>query len=569
MHLFFDEPNEVFIFECRFAEKEIAKDAGFWWDKTRKVWYTSDIFNAIKLSHYADNATMEMLQDNWSGTNENYMLSMAESSSIEVPAPKGLEYFGYQKAGIEYLLKNEGVLLGDEMGLGKTIQVIGLINHLNDVLKDDFDSKYNRLEKVLIVCPAHLKLNWAKELKTWLCSNLTYGIADGSWFPKHHDIAVINYEILAKHELILQKTRWDLIVADEGHYLKNPNSQRSENFYALNAPRRIIVTGTPISNRPKELFPLISWLRPDRFPKFITFAIRYCGAVKGEGDRWNFNGDSNLDELNARLRATLMIRRLKNEVLKDLPDKIRQVIELPAPRAARSLLASELGAYDEREETLATLRAAIKEAKTANDTAAYDAAVRSFQSVTGQILSSIAKVRKEVALIKAPLVAEHVRTIVDTGQKVVVFAHHHDVIDLIYDSFPKEMVVKLDGRDSAVEKDRSVQRFQNSSDCMVFIGALTAAGTGITLTAASTVVFAELDWVPGNLSQCEDRCHRIGQKNSVLVQHIVLENSLDFRIANRIVEKQYVIDAAMNNKSVHLQQHSSAAVRPQQTSIGG
>jgi len=178
----------------------------------------------------------------------------------------------------------------------------------------------------------------------------------------------------------------------------------------------------------------------------------------------------------------------------------------------------------------------------------------------------MAQVRHDTAVAKVPQVIEFVTQQVADDTKVVIFAHHHDVIDALVDAFMGNGVAKLDGRDSATNKQEAIDRFQKDPDCRVFVGNIQAAGIGITLTAASHVIFAELDWVPGNVTQAEDRLHRIGQANSVLVQHLVLEGSIDANIAKTMVSKQAVIDRALDDKTaVVLAQEPTSPLPPATT----
>jgi SWI/SNF-related matrix-associated actin-dependent regulator 1 of chromatin subfamily A len=160
-------------------------------------------------------------------------------------------------------------------------------------------------------------------------------------------------------------------------------------------------------------------------------------------------------------------------------------------------------------------------------------------------IGEISVTRKRIALAKVKFAVEHIKELLNEQEKVVVFAHHHEVIDALEEEF-KEIAVRIDGRVSLDERQRAVDRFQTDVSCRVFIGGIQAAGVGLTLTAASTVVFVELDWVPGNISQAEDRCHRIGQKESVLVQHLILEGSLDERVVGVLIGKQEIIDKALD-----------------------
>ncbi len=234
-------------------------------------------------------------------------------------------------------------------------------------------------------------------------------------------------------------------------------------------------------------------------------------------------------------------------MLTELPDKVRQVIELPQNGNAKRIQ-DEWDKWAEYKEDIEQLRAAVEKAKEQNDKDSYKKAVRALNSELMVAFSDMARVRHETAVAKIPSVIAHLQDAVDSSNKVVTFAHHHDVVTAIKEHFAEEAVV-VDGRVSQKKRQERIDEFQSNEKCKLFIGSITAAGVGITLTAASHVVFAELDWVPGNVSQAEDRLHRIGQAESVLVQHLVFADSLDAYMANMIVDKQEVIDKALDEKA--------------------
>jgi len=466
---------------------------------------------------------------------------------VDIPAPEGLAYLPFQKAGIVYASNREVTIVGDEMGLGKTIQALGIVNADPTV------------KSVLVICPASLRMNWQREAERWLVRPMSIGIANHE-FPTT-DLVIINYDILRKHRETLRSRVWDLLVVDECHYLKNPKTIRTIEVLGkwhrdpqlalspIPAKRRLYLTGTPIVNRPIELWPILHSTGRPEWRNWKTYVERFCD---GEQTRWGWDvkGASNLGELQEILRSTIMVRRLKKDVLTDLPAKRRQVIELPA-NGALDVVRSENAAWRQREAVLEALQTAVELAKASEDQADYEAAVQALREGYMVAFTEMSALRHETARAKVPYVVEHVLEAVDSSGKVVLFGHHKDVLHAINDGLREGGIepVLLTGDMTAVERQESVDRFQTDDDVKVFIGTIGAAGVGITLTAASHVVFAELDWVPGNMSQAEDRCHRIGQSESVLVQHLVLEDSLDARIAKTIVEKQDVIDRALDKAS--------------------
>lgn len=498
-------------------------------------------------------------------------LSRATDADINVPAPEGLAYLGFQKAGIAFGHERNAVLFADEMGLGKTVQAIGLMN------------ADPTLKRVLVICPASLKLNWKRELERWLVRKRAIFVADSKAFaPLADGITVVNYDVLHKHELELRTTEWDLVVCDEAHYLKNKDARRTKMVFGeratakekaqgmadvpgLQARKRVLLTGTPICNKPAELFPLISYLDPVTWGNFFKFAVRYCGAHQN-GFGWDFSGAANLAELQDKLRSTIMVRRLKKDVLTELPAKRRQVVEFPADTPAlRAVTREEREAYEGVDE----LEARVELAAASEDAGAFEAAVAALKKGQQACFEGLSTLRLETARAKIPLCIEHIEEAVEESAKVVVFAHHKEVARALADRFGNA-AVRVVGDTPIAERQAAVDRFQKDPSCKVFIGSIMAAGVGLTLTAASHVIFCELDWVPGNVTQAEDRCHRIGQKESVLVQHLVLEGSLDATMARRIIAKQEVIDKALDAMAAPAQTNAGLPARrraPEQAAL--
>jgi SWI/SNF-related matrix-associated actin-dependent regulator 1 of chromatin subfamily A len=497
-------------------------------------------------------------------------LSRATDAAVAIPAPDGCEYLGYQKAGVAFAASRPATLIGDEMGLGKTIQLIGLMNATG-------------VRSALIICPASLKLNWSRELRKWLVDQtLTIGIAASGKPLPATDVVIVNYDILHAFEDELRARTWDVIGFDEAHYLKGGKKVRRAAF-ALGAPerdvpktiteihpitgakvkrkikvkmpavapipalRRVMLTGTPIANRPVELWPLISYLDPqtwDPAKGFFRFAMRYTNA-HNNGYGWDFSGAAHLDELQEKLRSTIMVRRLKKDVLTELPAKMRQIITIPADGAIKELRAEQRAAA-ESEKAILAARVAAELAKAAEDDTAYDVAVERLKMLTKTAFEEMSRLRHATALAKVPYTVEHLLNI--EGEKVVTFVHHKDCGAALREALEAagRKVVMLTGDMPMDARQASVDAFQNDPTVTDFVGTIMAAGVGLTLTASSHVVFHELDWVPGNVSQAEDRCHRIGQRDSVLVQHIVLDGSVDAKLANALVAKQAVIDQALD-----------------------
>jgi len=468
---------------------------------------------------------------------------------MKLSAPEGKEFYPFQREGIHFMLGRKGTLLSDQMGLGKSAQAVGVIN------------ADPAIRRVLVICPASLKLNWRNEMQDWLTRSFAIFVSpvtvSGSAVPVYSDvIEIINYDVLHKWEvgsLVPPNGGIDLLILDEGHYIKNPQSRRAKEVrrIAKLAKRVVVITGTPIMNRPVELWPILQIVDPETWDppgfvkgkrvgagegaSFFRFAKTYCDAHQesyktrqGERSHWVFSGASNLDRLQERLKSGCMIRRLKKDVLQDLPDKLRQIIVFEPPAVQRG----------KREVDDGDLFPDLSEAT-------YERIVRQLRADKA-LMSEISKRRREQGIGKIPAVAEHIANLLDEVEKVVLFAHHHEVVDGLYEILKSFGCVVLDGRCNEKQRAAAVATFQEDPNCRIFLGSIGAASVGLTLTAASNVVFAELDWVPANMTQAEDRCHRIGQKNAVLVQHLVLDGSLDARMAKVVVKKQKIVNQALD-----------------------
>lgn len=497
----------------------------------------------------------------WSGhktSEEIARASCATSATVELPSPDGKEYLPFQRAGIvfavEQLRRRGGVLIADEMGLGKTIQAVGVLNAMPE------------LKRVLVVCPASLKLNWVRELERWLVKPRSIVMADASTaIPGGEVVVVTNYETIVRrlgsgdavgenavahgkrrfHRDALNTTPWDIVIGDELQKIKNRQAQRSAAFVSIPTRYRLGLTGTPALNRPAELFNLLHWIAPSDFPSFYPFARRYCNAQR---TRWGLDcrGASNLDELRNLLRGGgFMVRRLKHDVLRELPPKRRQIVELPAS-GFEDELEQERETW-ERHEALVLQYQALSVVLRASSPDRYEAEVERLRCSVLHAFRELAHARHKLALRKAPMVAEAVVAAAEANQTPVVFAHHKDVIEQLASAVREAgfRPAVVDGDTPMEKRQAAVDMFQKGmADC--FVGSIGAAGVGITLTRSALVMFAELDWVPANVTQAEDRCHRIGQHHPVLVQHYVVDGSLDAKIAKMLVQKQAVLTAMLD-----------------------
>lgn len=576
---------------------EKLREKGFVRDRINRRYQTSDWKKAAPFLEYVVsdedyNYLYDLIEERDKALEASY--SMHSDIAIRVPDiwnHKGekLDYLPYQKAGILYAADRRDTLIADPPGLGKTIQAIGLINHLD-------------LQSGLIICPATLKLNWLREITKWIADkNLTVGVAYGSEIPDT-DFVIINYDIINKNRDALWAEHRDILICDEAQYLSNGDSKRTQAVFGtyrfdynskkwtrshqrvyckhakkvikmpcLRAEYRLMLTGTPIMKQPNDMWTIIRDFDPNGLGKdWENFAFQYCDAeVTAFG--MNATGGSNLGELNEYLRKTFMIRRLKKNVLKDLPPKTREVIVFPAEGMKRIIKTER----DKFTQALAMLDAA-------NLGEAYQPKIALEEMDPSLVLDTMTKflpqgfdspeieeldggeiqpgfaayssARHELALSKVPMCVEHVKRLVDSGEKVIVFAIHKDVIAELHKAFPT--AARIIGGLGAKKVEAAKLRFQGDPDqgiapdpdCNIILCNLKAGGVGHTLTEATVVCFIEMWSVPGDMEQAEDRGHRIGLLHNLLVQYLVVDGTIDAFTIQDLIERIAMIEEAVDGK---------------------
>ena len=424
----------------------------------------------------------------------------------------------HQKIAIEKLLANNKFILADDMGLGKTTSTV-------------IASLESDVKKVLIVCPASLKINWKREIELYSDENVL--IVEGKKWGSTFKYYIINYDILKNfhttentedsdaYKIILNEG-FDLAIVDEAHYISNSQAQRTKllNDILAKIPKVWLLTGTPMTSRPINYFNLLKIVNSPLTLNWKSYVLRYCKGYQfrvGGRKIWNTSGASNLDELREQTKA-VVLRRMKTDIL-DLPEKIISPIWL---ELKNSFYDDELSEF---------LRISKENRK------------KESLTVT---LNRLMKLRQLIAIEKVDHTCELIDKVLEQGRKVIVFTNFTMSLDMIYEKYGKKAVV-LDGRMSKDRRQQSVDRFQNEDKVKVFIGNIKAAGVGITLTAADTVIFNDLSFVPAYHSQAEDRAYRYGQKNSVLVYYPVFENTIEMTIYNILQKKKDIIDQVMGD----------------------
>jgi SWI/SNF-related matrix-associated actin-dependent regulator 1 of chromatin subfamily A len=445
--------------------------------------------------------------------------SVSEYKKLNIPGLQK-ELFPFQHQGVAFLESKRGrALIADEMGLGKTVQALAYLQ------------LHPEQRPVLIIVPASLKLNWKREAETWMSAPNVEILSGSTPYSISGQIVIINYDIFHYWVDKLRKYPFTTMILDEVHYIKNSQAGRTKAVKKMgkSIAHIMALSGTPIVNRPIEAFNALQLINPTIIPDFWKYTQRYCGA-KHNGFGWDFSGATNTQELHEILTGSVMIRRLKKDVLKELPDKIYTYIPIP--------LTNET-VYRAAESDF------IKYLKSTKGQEAADRASLAVSFTKGEALRQLAGEGKLEAAIN------WIEDFLEEDGKLVVFAIHRFVIDALMNKFYNK-AVKVDGSVSLTERQRAVDRFQTDPDCRLFVGNVKAAGVGLTLTAASSVAFLELPWTPGDLSQAQDRCHRIGQKSAVNIYYLLVPDSVEERIALILDIKQEILSSVLDGRPAEM-----------------
>lgn len=488
------------------------------------IWFSKEPYAALSFFKEASDDTRLHLKDLY----DDYLMSQKDSSESKHPAPIGLSYLPYQKAGIDYALKRRNCLIGDEMGLGKTVQAIGVNNAAGE-------------KKVLVVCPASIRLNWQREIVKWsIIPNVTtYPILKSSdGVNPYANYTIISYD-LCRNESIhdaLMDIDWDCIIFDEAHFLKTEDAKRTramfgggrgpfKNKYLTQRTKRILaLTGTPLPNRPRECHTIAKGLDPESIDwmNFEEFCYRFNpSGITGSG--WNREEQGRLPELRARLRCNFMVRRLKKDVLKDLPAKRYEMSHIEPNGAIRKVLAKErMVDFDPH---------------------------RMFDGNFELNGTPISTLRREMGEAKIPRVIERMKYLLDIVEvpKVVMFCHHKTVMDILANELSRYGIVSHRGGMTPRNKQHSIDAFISEDDKRIFNCQLdTSFGIDGLQKVASRAVFAEPAWTPGTNEQALDRCHRIGQHDNVIAEFLITEGSFDELVLNAVLKKSKTIHVSLD-----------------------
>jgi SWI/SNF-related matrix-associated actin-dependent regulator 1 of chromatin subfamily A len=422
----------------------------------------------------------------------------------------------HQKEAIEKLVGSKRFILADDMGVGKSCSTI-------------IAALETKAKKILVVCPASLKINWQREIAIY--SDKSVFIAEGKKFSTEHDIVIVNYDILKNfydiknpNDSVIGQINFDLIILDEAHMVSNSQAARTKiiNSFTKKAKYLWLLTGTPMTNRPINYYNLLNLIESPVAQNWMAYAIRYCEGYQfraGNRKIWNVNGASNLEELRERTSGQIL-RRLKEDVL-DLPDKIITPIYLKTTSKEYKDLMGEYYEWLDKEE--------------------------GSSSLTVQF-SKLMQIRKLIANEKVKETIEFAQNIIDQDKKIIIFTNFTETLQMIHNHFGKQSVY-LDGSCNKTQRQYAVDNFQENDKIKVFVGNLKAAGVGLTLTKAEAVIMNDLSFVPAEHAQAEDRAYRYGQKNNVLIYYPLFINTIEGAIYDILNNKKKIIGTVMGDIS--------------------
>jgi SWI/SNF-related matrix-associated actin-dependent regulator 1 of chromatin subfamily A len=444
---------------------------------------------------------------------------------LTIDIPLKMNLFPYQRNGVAYGIEKKRIINGDDMGLGKTAQTIATLTGAG-------------AKCILVICPATLKENWKREWKMWTGKEamVLNDRVKNTW-PQYYKVGMINvficnYESLKKYfiqeinkpedkplrlnHIVFKETidLFDAVVIDELHRTKDYKTQLSKFCMGITRGKEYVIglTGTPVVNKPIDLLAQLQIIgRLVEFGGYKGFTDRFCQG---------YNQSSNLKELNYLLNKTCFFRRLKKEVLNDLPDKMRQIVSCE--------ITNQKDYNKAQADFINFLRENLNKSEGEITTA-----------LRGEAMVQMGILKKLSAKGKIDAMIEQIREVVEAGEKIIVFATHKDVIAELRQAIPGSVTVI--GDDSMDQRQRNVDAFQNNPKCQVILCNIQSGGVGITLTSSSRVAFIELPWHPAHADQAEDRAWRIGQKNSVQCTYLLGKDTIDEYIYNIIEKKRAMV----------------------------
>lgn len=519
--------------------RAVKRIPGITWDKKSSAWVAplSSLSECAEWAKQFDLVVSDEVQQMITEITESRARLIEESRLTDADLDVAdLPLLPYQRAGVRYASTAKRCFIADDMGLGKTLQAIATMEYV--------EGSY----PAVVVCPPTLVLNWKKEYEKWLPHRKVATVKNRSDFPEDgYDVVVVGYSNINAWANRLMKHR--SYVFDESHYCKSPDAQRTKAAIkmARSAPKDgmvLCLTGTPVTNRPAEYAPQLDMLgKLADFGGKWGFYRRYCNAFRDRFGQWNISGNSNLDELNDRLRGNCYIRRTKDQVLEELPPVRHNVVVIDGTE-------SGMKEYRKAEKDIINYimdraREIARELGEPPNSAAVRAKLRAERN---EHLVRIGVLRKLAAKAKMSAVHEWIESRVESGNKVVIAAHHREIVDELASKYGN---LKIQGGMDVSDVELNKQMFQDKTveEAPVMVLSIQAAKTGHTLTASQDVLFVELPWTPSDVDQTYSRCHRLGQKGSVTATYLLCQGTIDEKIYGVIEEKRNIVNAATEGKN--------------------
>jgi SNF2 family DNA or RNA helicase len=444
----------------------------------------------------------------------------------DVAGRLGGELAPFQWAGVRYALQARATFVADEQGLGKTVEALAAL---------EADGAF----PAVVICPAAMKLTWQRETERWLPHRSVAVVHGRVAVPPSGDVTILNYEIVAAHRDALARRRLRALVVDEAHYCKNPSAKRTHAVRSLAGtlpPRglKLALTGTPVLNHPDEL---IAQLRViDRLKDFgsgARFSNQFRGRIGGVSE----------ERLHWHLRRHCFVRRLKSEVLPQLPAKRQVVVPIALTNESEYRLAQR--------DVIEWLRTQPLDLSELN--AKISATLRA------ERLAQLGTLQRLAARGKLAAALAWIEDFLASGEALVVFARHIEVQKAVVARFPDAL--HLLGEDSLVSRERAIAAFQDHEGPPLIVCATRTAAQGITLTRASNVAFLELEWTPAIHDQAEDRCHRIGQRDAVTAWYLLAADTIDETMSRLIQAKRATVTAVTDGRMVESDGLVDAVIR--------
>jgi SWI/SNF-related matrix-associated actin-dependent regulator 1 of chromatin subfamily A len=447
--------------------------------------------------------------------------------------------FPFQRDGVSFALRRSGrALIADEMGCGKTVQALAIA----EAFSEDWPA--------LVLVPNIVRDVWSKtasEWLSWLSPDDICAVRTKNDHVSNTRLVIVPYSRLASMQEQLLQHNFKIVIADESHYLKDGNTKRAKAAHAIakKARRVLLLSGTPALSRPWELYSQVSMIRPDVFNSYRSYVERYCGNAQ-----FPTKGCSNTEELHGLLSWLLMIRRMKRDVLGQLPEKIREQIYVPIDEGDAAGM-----------DKLKQLSKQAGEKATTMESCSDSKQIASLRREHDQLLT---KLYVETAEVKREPVKNHLKMLIESGTHFIFFAHHRCLLDAAQQAVKevKSSCIRIDGSTGNLSRQEQVESFEKSGSNVpqVAILSISAAGTGVSFTSTSHVVFGEMTWTPAELQQAEDRVHRIGQNAaSITIQFLHLKDSIDDVLWKTISSKLANMGQVLNGRAENINVSSREA----------